>query len=237
MNEPLSDLCRSLGHDFGDQSILLSAVTHRSFGPENNERLEFLGDAILGFIIGEILYERFADADEGQLTRLRASLVRKDTLAALARRLELGRYLKLGEGERKSGGWRRDSILANCLEAIIGAVYIDAGFSETRKCVLAIFDTVLESVSPRTLTKDAKTQLQEFLQARRLSLPSYELISMEGEPHNQTFTVRCSIPCTPQPIEAQGTSKQRAEQAAARKVLQLLRSGDAQQASSQSEVP
>lgn len=224
MIEPLTELCRQLEYDFSDRELLRLALTHRSAGRQNNERLEYLGDAILGFVIGESLYQRFPDADEGQLSRLRASLVRKETLAELAGQLDLGPHLRLGEGEKKCGGWRRASTLADSLEAIIGAIYEDGGFEATRSFLHRLYKEALDAVSPSTAGKDPKTELQEFLQARRYALPSYEVVGLEGEPHAQTFTVRCKGPGIPHPIEARGTSRRRAEQAAACKALQLISS-------------
>jgi ribonuclease III len=223
-NGRLADLCRSLDHDFKDQPLLLRiALTHSSATPINNERLEFLGDALLGFIIAEVLYQRFPQATEGELTRLRSSLVKRETLAMIARRLEIGHYLTLGEGEEKSGGRDRDSILANALESIIGAIYLDGGFEVCRKRVIALFEDALSSLSPFMLEKDPKTRLQEFLQARRFALPTYDVIAIEGEPHKRFFTVRCTSPMLAEPIVARDSSRRRAEQAAACKMLERLR--------------
>jgi ribonuclease-3 len=220
---PFSPLRRSLGYDFVDLALLRIALTHRSAASVNNERLEFLGDAVLGFIMGEALYQRFPEASEGELTRLRSSLVRRETLAAIARRLEVGCYLVLGEGEERSGGRRRDSILANALEAVIGAIYLDGGLDTCRERVRAIFGEVLSRATPLSIEKDPKTELQEFLQARRLALPTYEVISVEGEPHRRLFTVRCVSAAWAQPITAQGSSRRRAEHDAARQMLEELR--------------
>lgn len=222
MSEPFSPLCRSLGYDFLDSSLLRIALTHRSAATPNNERLEFLGDALLGFIIGEVLYQGFPEASEGELTRLRSSLVRRETLAAIARKLEVGSYLVLGEGEERSGGRRRDSILANALEAIIGAIYLDGGIEVCRERVRAIFRDVLSKVTPLTLEKDPKTELQEFLQARGLALPIYEVIAVEGEPHRRLFTVRCVSAALGGAVTARGSSRRRAEHDAARKMLEAL---------------
>lgn len=218
-----ADLCRKLGYEFSASGLLRTALTHRSVGSDNNERLEFLGDALIGFIIAEELCRRFPRADEGQLTRLRSSLVKRDTLARIARRIELGDSLVLGEGERKSGGWKRESILANALEALIGAVYLDSDLSSCRDCVLSLFGEELEASSPASITKDPKTRLQEYLQRRRMPLPEYELTKVEGEPHAQRFTVSCRIaPPDTEPAVATGTSRRRAEQAAAEQLLQRL---------------
>jgi len=212
------------GYTFQNPSLLEAALTHRSAGRYNNERLEFLGDAILGFIIAEDLYERFPQAEEGVLTRLRASLVKRETLAAISRELDLGGLLRLGPGERKSGGWRRDSILANTLEAVIGAIFLDSDIGACRTFILTLFRSRLEEVKPDTVGKDPKTALQEVLQEHRLPLPAYEIIAEQGEPHKRVFTVRCSIECLSEAVTAEGRSKRVAEQAAAQKALQLIQS-------------
>lgn len=211
-----------MGHYFDDQQLLNRALTHRSAGNDNNERLEYLGDAVLGFIIAEALYERFPDASEGQLTRLRAGLVKRDTLAGLAKQANLGNHVVLGSGELKSGGWRRDSILANATEAIIGAVYLDAGMSACRQCVLNLYHDLLNDASPSKASKDAKTQLQEYLQARHLPLPSYRIVAESGEAHAREFTVECAVSTISAAIEARGKSKQIAEQSAAAEALRQL---------------
>ncbi len=215
-----------LRYRFSDEALLGRALTHRSASNQHNARLEFLGDAVLGFVIGEELYHRFPGAGEGELTRLRASLVRKEALAALAREIELSEFIILGEGELKSGGWRRGSILANALEAIIGAVYIDGGFASGRECILALFGPLLQQISPDNVSKDPKTELQEYLQARRLPLPAYEVVSTEGDPHQQMFTVRCSVPLVSGPVEATGSSRRKAEQAAAEKALAQIKADE-----------
>lgn len=213
---------QTLGYRFRDRALLIEALTHRSAGSRNNERLEFLGDALLGFVIAEALYGRFPQADEGQLTRLRAGLVNKETLARIARELSLGEWLRLGEGELKSGGFRRDSILANALEALIGAIFLDGGMEACRDRVQAIFSTALAAVSPDAAEKDPKTRLQEFLQARHLPLPVYRTVSMEGEPHECTFTVECNSPGLASPALGSGHSRRRAEQEAAARALTAL---------------
>ena len=216
----LPDSC--LDHQFNDQRLLQQALTHRSAGSENNERLEYLGDAVLGFVIAEILFERFPDASEGALTRLRAGLVKKETLAKLARREKLGDYVQLGSGELKSGGWRRDSILANAVEAVIGAIYLDAGIEVCRRKISTLYTDLLDSVSPDKAGKDPKTRLQEYLQARHLPLPVYRIVAEKGEAHAREFTIECTITEISGPIEATGRSRQSAEQAAAEQALQLL---------------
>ena len=204
--------------------LLQTALTHRSSSHNNNERLEYLGDALLGFIIAEEVYNRFSQAPEGELTRLRASLVKKETLANLAREIELGDHLKLGPGELKSGGWRRDSILANALEAVIGAIYLDSDLDMCRECVLRLYQPLLTDISSDTFDKDPKTQLQEYLQARKQPLPKYDVIAEEGEVHARNFTVECRVTGVEKAIVAQGRSKRSAEQSAAQKALGILQS-------------
>lgn len=221
MNDSV-DINTLSNYRFQDPSLLNAALTHRSAGKDNNERLEFLGDAILGFVIAEALFERFPEAEEGMLTRLRASLVKRETLSGIARRLELGSLLKLGPGERKTGGWRRDSILSNTLEAIIGAVYLDSDLARCRSFILSLFQEKIQDIQPEDIGKDPKTTLQEFLQERRLPLPTYEVIDEQGEPHLRVFTVQCNVECLEDAVIGQGRSKRNAEQAAARKALELV---------------
>jgi len=217
----LEKLSRNINYQFKDQGLLEAALTHRSMGQGNNERLEFLGDSILNFIITDHIYQQFPKASEGRLSRLRATLVRGETLTIVARRLELGEYLKLGQGEMKSGGFRRASILADALEAIIGAVYLDGGIQAAEQLVLGLFDEQLTAAEPSESLKDPKTRLQEYLQGRKLPLPNYRLDSVTGEPHAQHFVVGCNI----EGVEEQtgeGVSRRKAEQAAAHKVLEKL---------------
>lgn len=221
LNEAQNTLTQKLGYRFKEPGLLTVALTHRSTGLANNERLEFLGDALLGMIIAEALYHRFPDAREGELTRLRAMLVRRETLVVLAHELEIGQYLTLGAGERKSGGRFRDSILANAMESIIGAIYLDAGMEKCRDWVLNRYRSLLSSLS-REIQKDAKTKLQELLQARRMELPSYEIVAVEGEAHQQLFTIRCRIATLNETVLAQGSSRRRAEQMAAAIMLEKL---------------
>ncbi|MCV6637449.1 MAG: ribonuclease III [Thiotrichaceae bacterium] len=218
----LQKLYQILGYQFQQPTHLKTALTHRSAGNPNNERLEFLGDALLSLIIGEFLFQRFPKAKEGQLTRLRASLVKGETLAEIALELELGQYLRLGMGELRSGGWRRNSTLADAVEAIIGAIYIDSDLFHCRKVVLAWFETRLSSLSISTIEKDPKTRLQEHLQARQQPLPDYQVLKMEGPPHNQHFEVKCQVVGLKATIGS-GESRRRAEQAAAEKALKLLK--------------
>lgn len=202
--------------------MLEQALTHRSVSASNNERLEFLGDALLGVIIAEQLFIRFPDIPEGDLTRLRATLVKRETLAILARELDLGSAIVLGEGERKSGGWRRDSILSNTVEAIIGAVYLDSDFEVCKSVVCKLYADMLDKVDIDAISKDPKTTLQEFLQARSLPLPAYQVITEEGQAHAKKFTVQCETELLEQKVTASGKSKRAAEQAAASKVLMKL---------------
>lgn len=181
---------------------------------------------MLGFLIAEVLFQKFPAQTEGVLTRLRASLVKKDTLADLARGLDLGEYLKLGTGEKKSGGWRRDSILANTVEAITGAIYLDSDLDACRKFVLGLYGELLAGLSAVNLEKDPKTELQEYLQARKYPLPEYNVISENGEAHRREFTVACEIEGYDEPITACGKSKRIAEQSAARKALDILQEED-----------
>lgn len=219
-------LCNRLGYQFNDTSLLKLALTHRSGANKHNERLEFLGDSILGMVIAEYLFSHLRKADEGQLTRLRASLVKGKTLAEIAKELELGECLYLGEGELKSGGFRRASILADALEAIIGAIYQDAGFDATKKVILGLYQKRLESVDLKSVQKDPKTQLQEWLQSRKLPLPEYELLKVTGEPHKQTFDVACVLVDKRVKTHGSGSSRRNAEQQAAEKALAIILDGN-----------
>jgi len=212
----------ALGHVFNDKRYLATALTHRSAGQDNNERLEYLGDALLGFIIAETLYLQYPAATEGELTRLRATLVKGDTLVSLARKLALGDYLKLGGGELRSGGWHRKSILSNAMEALIGAVYLDGGLEACRAIVMTLYRELLREVSPDRLVKDPKTRLQEYLQARQHELPVYNIVAEAGKAHNRTFTVQCVVAGMDIEVKADGRSRRSAEQSAAQMVLDLL---------------
>ncbi len=202
--------------------MLTQALTHRSLGSNNNERLEYLGDAILGFIIADYIYDKFPDASEGELTRLRASLVKGEKLAEIGKELELSNKIKLGAGELKSGGWRRDSILANTLEAIIGAVYLDSNLESCREFIMGMYETHLAGINSADIKKDAKTQLQEYLQSRKQDVPVYEIINESGSSHQPEFTVTCAISSLNELVIAKGTSKRKAEQAAAEKAMSIL---------------
>ena len=211
-----------ISHRFKDKELLDLALTHRSAKKQNNERLEFLGDAILGSVIAEYLYTHFPAADEGQLTRTRASLVNKKFLATIARELEIGAQIALGEGELKSGGWQRDSILSNTVEAIIGAIYLDNGYDSCRAEILAWYASALAEVNPAESIKDPKTQLQELLQSKNLALPNYETLKIDGPAHQQLFTVRCEVALLEKPVLETSNSRRRAEQKAAETVLRQL---------------
>jgi len=222
MSELPSKLEKAIDYKFRDETLLETALSHRSIGQGNNERLEYLGDAALGFIIADEIFRKFPQATEGELTRLRALLVKGETLAMLGRELNLGDYIKLGPGERKSGGWRRDSILANTLEALIGAVYLDADVEACRKCVNSLYRQLLSEVSPGKLNKDPKTTLQELLQSRKQELPVYHVISESGEAHERLFKIECVIKKQDISVQAEGRSKRVAEQSAAEKALLIL---------------
>lgn len=215
-------LSKQLGHAFVQPQLLERALTHRSAAPEHNERLEFLGDSVLGCVIAKHLYLSYPQLSEGDLTRLRSNLIKEETLAGLAQQLELGSYLQLGEGERKSGGFRRPSMLADAMEALFGAVLLDGGFEAAEKVVLALFVPYLAQVDVQTLGKDAKTLLQEYLQARRIALPNYSIVAVQGEAHAQSFRVECAIPALKITSHGEGSSRRNAEQQAAQAACQQL---------------
>ena len=216
-------LTGSLGYRFKDPALLRTALTHRSHGSPHNERLEFLGDSVLNCIVADELYRRFPQLAEGELSRARALLVRQESLFERARALGLGPMLLLGEGELRSGGAERTSILANALEALIGAVYADGGFAAARRAVRSVFGPMLETADPASvLGKDAKTRLQEHLQGRHLPLPRYSIVATEGEAHRQRFTVSCSIPQLDIEARGEGLSRRAAEQAAAERAYAAL---------------
>jgi ribonuclease-3 len=215
-------LQRVIGHQFSDLSLLSLALTHRSCGSENNERLEFLGDALLNSTIAQILFHQFPQEKEGILSRLRASLVKGETLAEIAREFSLGDDLILGEGELKSGGFRRESILADAIEAIIGAMYIDAGMDVCQEFIQRVFEERLADLSVDKFLKDPKTRLQELLQSRHLPLPSYSVVNIEGQSHQQEFQVRCDTALIKNGPVATASNRRQAEKLAAQKVLDLL---------------
>ena len=219
--QPATRLEERLGYTFSDPALLQRALTHRSVGNTNNERLEFLGDAVLGCVIAEELFRHFPHVREGRLSRLRSSLVRRETLAEIGQQLEIGEFLQLGPGERKSGGHRRASILSDAVEAIFGAIYLDSDFVHSRQCIRRLYANRLASLSDEIVLKDAKTRLQEFLQARRLDLPVYTLLDSSGQAHARQFEVLCEVAGQPS-CRGNGSSRRHAEQQAASRMLEQL---------------
>lgn len=217
------DALPGIDYQFSNRSLLQQALTHRSVGRSNYERLEFLGDSILNMVVSSLLYEAYPDASEGDLSRMRARIVRGKTLSDLSVGLSLGRHLRLGEGEMKSGGSRRSSILADALEAVLGAIYLDGGFEACRIVISAICLPLISRLPPVEDLKDPKTLLQEWLQARGRALPVYELVGEEGVAHARKFQVKCSLPDAPLHVVASGNSVRKAEQAAAARLLSELR--------------
>jgi ribonuclease-3 len=201
---------------------MMMALTHRSFNAQHNERLEFLGDSILSFLVAQELYQRFPKIDEGDLSRLRAQLVKESSLSSIATSMGLGDFIQLGEGELKSAGWRRPSILADTLEAMIGAIYLDAGIEPAHEFVLRFFEKQLNEIDPKLIQKDAKTLLQELLQSQKSDLPIYTVVSIEGEAHSQSFTIECIIKKSNIKTQGIGQSRRIAEQEAASKAYQLM---------------
>jgi len=221
--QELLRLCKTLQYEFNDFSLLYEALTHRSKHVKNNERLEYLGDSILGFLVAKLLFELFPSATEGELSRCRSKLVKGDTLAKLARGLKLGDYLLLGPGEMKSGGFRRNSTLADAFEAIVGAIYLDGGLEITERFISTQFAELLNSINLDETLKDPKTQLQELLQARKQPLPQYNVVLTTGNDHEQVFKVQCLVEGLPSPTTGEGSSRRKAEQAAARSALDIIR--------------
>lgn len=220
VNNLTKRLNRTIGYTFDDGDLLALALTHRSVsGTHNNERLEFLGDSILNFVIGEALFSQFDKAREGQLSRLRAALVKGDTLAEIALAWDLGQHLNLGSGELKSGGFRRESILADTVEAIIGGIYLDKGMEAAKERILAWYQDRLSKLSLDQVSKDPKTRLQEYLQSRKLALPNYSVASVSGDPHDQHFRVYCLLDNRTEPFVGEGGSRRAAEQQAAKAAL------------------
>lgn len=215
----LTALEERLGYRFTNPALLEQAVTHRSHGAVHNERLEFLGDAVLNCTIAQLLYQKYARLNEGDLSRLRANLVKQSSLADIAEKLGLSEFLRLGEGEMKSGGFRRPSILADTMEAAFGAVFVDGGFDAARDVITRLFEPVLKHVDPKTLGKDSKTLLQEYLQGKRLPLPVYTVVETRGAAHNQEFEVECSIPKLEISVRGTGRSRRAAEQSAAKQAF------------------
>jgi len=226
MDTRLDALQRRLGHRFADAGLLTLALTHRSFGADHNERLEFLGDAVLNLAVSSLLFERFAGSDEGDLTRVRAHLVREESLHRVALALALPEVMRLSDGEAKAGGAQRPSILADAVEALIGAAFLDGGFDAAAELVRRLFGDVIASSEAASWTKDAKTELQEWLQARRIAVPSYRIVATTGQAHAQTFEVEGAIPALSLAEVGRGKSRRAAEQEAARRLLDALRAGD-----------
>ena len=221
MIKNLDPLCTMLGYHFKDISLLKVALSHRSIGKNNNERLEFLGDSVIGYVIAQELYQRLAEDSEGNLSRYRSLLVKGDTLASIARQFEVGKYLKLGGGELKSGGYRRDSILADAMEAIIGAITLDSDIEQARQCILSWYKIRLDNITSLDL-KDPKTRLQEYLQSRKYELPQYKVVSVNGKEHAQIFQVDCTVIELGQTISAQGKTRRAAEQKSAELMLEKI---------------
>ena len=220
-----SNLSKRIGHEFSDPSLLEAALRHRSLGARHNERLEFLGDSVLGLAVSEMLFGKYPSASEGELTQLRARLVRQATLATVARSIDLGPALQLGPSAGRSGGSDRASILADALEAIIAAIFLDAGFEKAKGVTLSLFENEVRKLDTETIEKDPKTQLQELLQSQGSAPPGYEVVSTSGQPHKREFTVHCRID-TPESItEGRGASRKAAEQQAAKKAIEKIRKG------------
>lgn len=211
-----------LGHTFKDVALLQQALTHRSHSSVHNERLEFLGDSVLNCVVASLLFERYVKIDEGDLSRLRANLVKQQSLYEIAQRLELSQFLRLGEGELKSGGFRRPSILADTLEALFGAIFLDGGFNSARDVIRALYIPILDTVDPKTLGKDAKTLLQEYLQGKKIALPQYNVVATHGAAHNQEFEVECLVPKLDIQVFGTGGSRRAGEQAAAKLALEAV---------------
>lgn len=223
MSRVQNELSKRLGYSFQDAALLARALTHRSHSGQNYERLEFLGDSILSFTIADALYDRFPQLSEGDLTRVRATLVRRETLAKLARELKLGDCLELGGGELKSGGFDRDSILADTLEAVFGAVYKDSNLDAARAVVLRLYQPLLNEIDPHSIHKDPKTRLQEFLQSQSLATPIYNVLEISGEAHLQHFVVECRVSGLAEAIRGEGNSRRNAEQAAAARACKIFK--------------
>ncbi len=215
----INNLLKKLEYSFNDIELLNEALTHRSYAAKNNERLEFLGDGILNFVIAHELFKQYPDVQEGDLSRLRANLVNKESLAVIAKQLELGDVIRLGSGELKSGGFRRPSILADAVESIFGAVYCDGGFEPCRELIVRLYANRLSSPTDLQSLKDPKTQLQELLQSRRFALPDYQVTNVTGQAHAQIFHVRCNIKPMNIDVSGEGKSRRKAEQVAAEKAI------------------
>jgi ribonuclease III len=223
MSEALEALQRRLQHTFSKPALLVQALTHRSYSADHNERLEFLGDSVLNLAVSGLLYQALGTLHEGELSRVRANLVKQDTLHAIAHELHLGALIRLGEGELRSGGPKRPSILADALEAVIGAVYLDAGFDKAAVLVHRLFDKVQINPQMPAVAKDAKTELQEWLQGKKMKLPAYNVMSITGAAHRQTFEVQCAVEQLQREARGFGSSRRAAEQEAASAMLKLLK--------------
>ena len=217
----LEGFCRSIGHRFNDPDLLRRALTHRSHSTAHNERLEYLGDSVVNCVIALELYQKFPQLTEGELSRLRASLVNQQSLSVVGRQFGLGEQILLGEGEIKSGGFQRPSILGDAVEAVIGAAFLDGGFDAARRVVRILFADALAAVDPQTIGKDPKTLLQEYLQGRRMALPQYTVVATRGEAHEHVFEVECVIPALDIRSLGEGSSRRNAEQNAARQAYEL----------------
>jgi len=220
--QDINKLCQKIDYTFNNEKLLLEALTHRSVGSINNERLEFLGDSVLNFVVAEKLFDSLPDASEGDLSRLRASVVKKESLVEVAKTLQLGDYISLGSGELKSGGFRRESILADAVEGIFGAVLRDADFDTCKQLILRLCEFKIKQTIEDGPEKDAKTQLQEYLQSRRYRLPEYTVTDISGKAHQQTFTVECFIKELKMKTTGAGRSRRIAEQEAAQKAIELI---------------
>ncbi|MBK4775529.1 ribonuclease III [Candidatus Pantoea edessiphila] len=218
----INKLQNKIGYTFIHLELLKQALTHRSANSKHNERLEFLGDSILNYVIANVLYHKFPYINEGDMSRMRATLVRGNTLAEMARKFNLGECLRLGTGELKSGGFRRESILADTVEAIIGSIFLDSNIHTIEKLILNWYQTQLDEISPGDKQKDYKTRLQEYLQSRHLPLPAYVMVMVRGEAHDQEFTIHCQVSGIAEPIIGVGFSRRKAEQAAAKQALVIL---------------
>jgi ribonuclease-3 len=219
----VSAIEKKIGHHFQNRQLLKQALTHRSHGVPNNERLEFLGDSVLNCVVARILYDRFPEIAEGDLSRVRANLVNQQSLVDLAINLDLGEHVKLGQGEVRSGGSRRPSILADALEALFGAVFLDAGFDAAANVIIAMFNPVVSTMNPTAVVKDPKTRLQELLQGKRMSLPTYSVIDVIGQAHDQHFRVECTIGEMAIRTLGEGSSRRAAEQDAAEQAYTLAK--------------
>ena len=224
----LAALEERLGCTFVQRTLIEQAVTHRSHGAVHNERLEFLGDAVLNCAVAQLLYAKYGRLNEGDLSRLRSNLVKQSSLADIAEKLVLSEFMRLGEGEMKSGGFRRPSILADTMEAIFGAIFVDQGFDVARVVIGKLFEPVLKTVDPKTLGKDSKTLLQEYLQGKRIALPVYTVVETRGAAHNQEFEVECSIPKLDINVRGSGRSRRAAEQTAAKLAFEAAQKAVAQ---------